>query len=188
MKMRILFVFTLSLFLVACSEETKQVDYEALYEEYYSDVEYTVEEWMTDICQGVDEGIELHIEIEYVYPFDNLSEMIASDSSNFVYGEVFKIEEFNCISDSVYMIVYDSEFEDDRKLIRVSNIPSDVILVLGKSYILNLIYDEDNDRYSLSQVTDSVFTVASSNILQGAFLTPEYPNEVDAFIAQVFKD
>jgi len=187
MNRKIMMVFIFCLFLTACGNETEQVDYDALYEEYYSTVKYNAEDEL-DICFDMEEGLISSITIDYFKQFDDLGEMIDSEHANFVYGEVFKIEEYNCIADSVYFMVYDTEFEDDRKLIRVSIIPSDSTLTYGKSYILNLVYNIENDVYNLSQNEDAIFTISSTNNVHGPFLTSEYPNELDAFIKQVFKD
>jgi hypothetical protein len=178
-------LFLLLIAMVGCSDE--EVDYDSVYDEYYSEIEYDGSDLDYDICANQTDGTSLHIEIDYVFRYDNLDEMIEDDYSKFVYGEVYSIEDYNCISDSVYLIVYDSEFTNDsRKLIRVS-ITEDIIMSVGGKYILNLNYNEDNDVYFLSQQSDSILRVNSSNLLTGTFLTDEYPDNPEEFVVSIFE-
>ncbi|MCF7926443.1 MAG: hypothetical protein K9L74_02540 [Candidatus Izimaplasma sp.] len=83
-------------------------------------------------------------------------------------------------------MVYDTEFTNDSwKLIRV-NVTDDLNISVGNRYIVNLHYNEDNDVYFISQQSDSIIRFDSSNSLSGAFLTEEYPNDLDKFIDSIF--
>jgi hypothetical protein len=63
------------------------VDYEAIYEEYYADAEYVPSEEF-DLCDNVI-GDSSNIEIDYINPFDDLEDMMESEYSYFVYGEIY---------------------------------------------------------------------------------------------------
>ena len=112
--------------------------------------------------------------------------MIDSQHSKFVYGEIFKTEDYNCIAKSVYLMVYNTEFEDGRKLIRVS-VPLKHHFTDGTGYMLNLVYNEDLDAYFLSQDVDAIFRVNTYGTIHGSFFTDAYPDKIDAFVKQVFE-
>lgn len=170
--------------LVGCQKN--DIDYDELYEEYYSDIEYVESDNLYDICDGVEDGEKISFEIDYYYEYENLAEMIEAPNAKFIYGEIYKIEYFNCISNNAYLMVYDSEFtEESRALIRIS-ITDDVVLNLNSQYILNLVYNEEYDVYYLSQVNDSIINVDSAETLSGVFLTDDYPKNLKGFLGEVF--
>lgn len=178
-------LITLSVIVLA-SCQNKDIDYDAIYEENYSDIEYVESDNLYDICDGVEDGEKISFEIEYAYEYENLAEMIDAKDAKFMYGEIYKIEYFNCISNNAYLMVYDSEFnEESRNLIRIS-ITDDVVLNLNEQYILNLVYNEEYDVYFLSQVNDSIIYVDSAETLSGVFLTDDYPKNLKGFLGEVF--
>ena len=170
--------------LIGCQKN--EIDYDKLFEEYYSDIEYVESDNLYDICEGVEDGEKISFEIDYAYEYDNLAEMIDSENAKFIYGEVYKIDYYNCISNNAYIMVYDSEFNESRKLIRIS-ITDDVTLSVNQQYILNLVYNEEYDVYYLSQVNDSIIHVDSAETLSGVFLTDDYPKNLKGFLGEVFE-
>jgi hypothetical protein len=83
-------------------------------------------------------------------------------------------------------MVYESELEDSRELIRISNLKH-LVLSEGQTYILNVTYNENNDVYQLSQQEDSIFRVNMDGEVSGVFWTNKYPENVDDFIEMVFE-
>jgi len=185
MKQKLVIIIAFLLTLTGCSQES--IDYEKVYEEYYRDVKYDSSNLDFDICGLNAEGIASDIEFVYVQQFDDLNDMIVDENARFVYGEVYRIEEYNCIADSAYFMVYHTEFaQDQRELIRVS-INEETPLTEGHTYILNVVYNEANDVYFLSQLSDSIIYVNTSGTLSGSFLTDDYPNDAADFIDAVFE-
>lgn len=183
-KFGFVFIIIAITLLIGCQKN--DIDYDALYDEYYSDIEYVESDNLYDICEGVEDGEKISFEIEYAYEYENLSEMIESETAKFMYGEIYKVDYYNCISNNAYLMVYDSEFADEsRELIRVS-ITDDVTLNVNQQYILNLVYNEEYDVYYLSQVNDSIIHVDSAETLSGVFLTEEYPKNLKGFLGEVF--
>jgi hypothetical protein len=175
--------------LSGCTEKANQEapDYQAIYDEYYADVAYNPSEEF-DICkEDADGNVVSHVEISYVLQFGNFTEMVENEYAKFVYGEIYNTESFNCISESVYMMVYSTEFPDQRELIRIAHLVDQVSFANGVTYLLNLTYNEDNDVYFLSQQNDSIFKIRNDGTISGAFFFGEYPRNIDAFIEEIFE-
>ena len=196
-KMVMITVIGLTLLLSGCEVErdsnvidTDDVNYEEIYEQYYAGIEYippTEESGVKDWCSDLEDGQKLHIEVDTFLPVE-LDEMIEDTRTDFIYGEVYKIEDYNCISYNAYLKVYETGFKDDeRPLIRISVIHGDV-LVEGKTYILNLTYSSEPDFYSLSQSYYSVFHVnTSGNVVRDTVLEDK-AYTLDEFLDEVFAE
>ncbi len=184
---KVLMILFVVLLLSGCEIETNQElpDYQAVFDEYYADVEYSPSEEL-DICKDSD-GIASRIEISYVLQYEDFTEMVENEYSKFVYGEIYQTEAFNCISESVYMIVYNTEFPDQRELIRIAHLVDEVGFANGATYLLNLTYNEDNDVYFLPQQNDSIFKIGKDGTINGSFFSGEYPSNIDVFIKEVFE-
>lgn len=185
---KIIIVFLLSTVFLLSGCNKKEIDYETLYEEYYASVEYTPDEQI-QLCD-VGSLLSSHIEIDYINLYPEFSDMVESESGKFVYGEVYKTKDFNCLAKSVYLKVYDTEFTDERALIRIS-VPIESSFILEREYLLHLTFSESIDAYFLSQNYDSFFPIDSEGTISdsvfSSFFSENYPNNIEDFIDEVFE-
>ncbi|AIO19244.1 hypothetical protein KQ51_01367 [Candidatus Izimaplasma bacterium HR1] len=134
--------------------ESEGVNYGDVYEEYYSDIEFVPKEG--NICDDLEDSQKVYYEVDNLAPVD-LDEMISDRRTNFIYGEVYKIEDYNCVNYNAYFKVFETGFsEDEVPLIRVIVMHS-YELEEGKTYILNLTYSKESQSYALSKGYSSIF-------------------------------
>lgn len=132
----------------------------------------------TEGCTGVD-GVSVRM-------FFSFEEMLNCDYCGFVQGRVISISNYNIFVDKVYLEVILSEFSDESEIINISVESGSRSMDVGGMYILNLIYTESHDYYSLSQVNDGIFSLVSNTvIIPDGFVNDDIPTELQEFLKYV---
>ncbi len=189
MKKSLSLVVVLLLFLLtSCSktEVEEEIDYDELIIELYG-------EELVDPTEGgtlpqEDVAVYSHIFSSYALVYPNFDQMMYSQHSKFVYGKVIAERDNNVFTKSLFLEVYLTQFDDERKIIRISIMIDETYLSIGGLYVINLNYVEGYDYYSCSQYTDSVFWILSGYIGIPDIYYEDLKDlkEADKFIRYVF--
>jgi len=184
---KILLLILFIVLLTGCSEEkvVEEIDYTALIDTLYGDFESNY----TECDENGVFGTTSHLEVDYIYKYSNFEEMMDDEYSGFVYGKVVEERETNCFTEAMYLEIYEVGFEEVRAIIRISVMKDDKLISVGGVYVLNLVYDEENDNYFLSQQSDSVFRVISGKIGIPNLFYEELKDkkEIDVFLDYVIR-
>jgi len=150
--------------LTGCTVDQKngEIDYTLLIDELYGEEPLEQEDeidmdYLRILCDG-------HVTFDYINRFDTFSEMMDDEYSFFVYGKAVEERYNSCFSTYLFIEVYQTEFSDERKIIRIVQMNEDSLISVGGTYVINLSFSEETDGYYFSQQEDSVFRVVSGQI------------------------
>lgn len=154
-KILLLIVFIVMLTGCTLDKENVEIDYTTLIDELYGE---EIDE------ENLDTTLSTEWTFDYVIRFKTFSEMMDFEHSMFIYGKVVEERYRNSFSTYLFVEVYQTEFSDERQIIRLAQMNEDSFVSVGGTYVLNLSFIDEIDEYQFSQQADSVFWIISGQV------------------------